>query len=421
MKIALITLGTRGDVQPYVAVGCALASRGHEVTVGVSPEHESLVREYGLGFRRVGTSFRAMLESDLGRAWLSSGDSPIEYGRYAKQLFLPLQRPFLEEADAAVEGADAVLFYALAAGGLYAAERRGLPAVALAPWPLFPTREIAPLGAPWADGLPGFVKRALGRWVPRVAFGAMTAPHAAYRRTVGLPPLVASDMLTHVTHCGVPSIGLFSQSVLPRPADWPLRHEVAGFAFVPARPYSPPTALAEFLEAGPPPIYLGFGSMTGWAPDELAALATRAAKLAGVRAVVASGWAGLTPEPSADVFVLDEIPHDWLFPRVAAVVHHGGIGTFAEGLRAGKPTVIAAFFGDQPTWGLLNEKLGTGPRALRRRAITAEALAAAIRTAVTDRGMAQRADEVGRAIRAESGADHAAERIEHHVTRQRGT
>lgn len=413
----MITLGTRGDVQPYVAVGCELAARGHAVTIGASPEHEPLVRAFGLGFKEVGPSFRALLESDLGRAWLSSGDSPIAYGRLAKQLFLPLQERWLADAEAAVDGADAVVFYAIASGALYAAERRKLPVVGLAPWPLYPSREIAPLGAPWADRLPGLVRYALGRLVARVAFGALRGPHNAHRARVGLAPFPDSDPLSYLGRCGVPTVGLFSPSVLPRPHDWPARHAVTGFAFVPPRPYTPPPALEAFLAAGPPPIYLGFGSMTGWAPEALAALAGDAAKGAGVRAVVASGWAGLAPQTDRDICVIDEVPHDWLFPRVAAVVHHGGVGTWAEGLRAGAPTVIAAFFADQPYWGRLNAKLGAGPAPLSRAKITAASLATAIRQAVGEPSFRARAAALAARIREERGAAGAADLIERHCAR----
>lgn len=411
MKIVTVTVGTRGDVQPYIAVARALMDRGHEVTIAASEEHESLVRRYGVGFRAVGVSFRDLLRTDLGRAWLSSADSPSKYARYAKELFVPLVRRYCEEVDDAVEGADGVAFYMLAGWAMHAAERRGLPCVALAPWPMVPTGELPPLGAPWLVRAPPFVRRWAGHAFARLAFGAVNAEHLAHRARVGLPAYRAQDPIHAVLEARIPTVGLFSEQVIPRPKDWAVRHAVAGYAFTPDVAYEPPAALARFLEEGDSPIYLGFGSMTGFEPAELASLATRAARLAGVRAVVATGWADLPVEPSDDVHVLDEIPHDWLFPRVAAVVHHGGAGTFAEGLRAGKPTVIAAFFGDQPFWGLMNHRLGTGPRALLRKTITAESLAGAIRAALAGPHRA-RADAVGARIRAEDGASRAAQLVE---------
>ncbi len=415
MKIAIVTVGTRGDVQPYAAVARALASRGHEVRIATHDEHRSLVEAYGIEHRSMRGSFRELLASDTGRAWLASGNSPSKWTRYGKELFGDLQVAWCEDADAAVEGADAVCFYILGVAGLHAAQRRKIPAIALCPWPTAPTAEIAPAAAVWLEAFPKFLRRPIGHLIARFAFGTFNEAHQQYRVSVGLPRYAAKDTYHFVLDSAVPIVHLFSETVVPRPTDWAPHHRVAGFAFVPPSEYTPPARLTDFLSSGPPPIYIGFGSMTGFAPEALAELTTKAARIAGVRAIVASGWAGLAPLGGDDILVIDEVPHDWLFPRVAAVVHHGGAGTFAEGLRAGRPTAIAAFFGDQPWWGRINEKLGTGPRALRRESVTAESLAAAIGATPNFRA---RAEEIGIALRAEDGAGSAAEMIIEYASRR---
>jgi sterol 3beta-glucosyltransferase len=412
MKITIVTLGTRGDVQPYIAVARELMARGHEVKIAITEDHAQLLRTYGVAHHPMRGNFRELLRTDLGRKWLTSGESMRDYARYAKELFAPVIWSGCEDSDAACEGADAVVFYGIAIAGMHAAERRGLPAVALAPWAMVPSREIAPI--PALAGAPGFVKKLAGDLVWRVAFSIFNAEHQAYRTSVGLPPFRGGDLIHAVIESGFPCVHLFSEVVIPRPKDWDARHHVAGFAFAPPLPYEPPRALVDFLADGPTPIYIGFGSMTGFEPNELADLATRAARRAGVRAVVATGWTGHEVTASKDVFVVDEIPHDWLFPRVSAVVHHGGVGTLAEGLRAGRPTVIAAFFGDQPFWGWLNEKIGAGPRAIPRKKLDAQKLGDAIRAAL-DGNYAERAREIGEHIRAENGAARAAELIEQSV------
>ncbi|MBX3229401.1 MAG: glycosyltransferase family 1 protein [Labilithrix sp.] len=418
MKIAIVTCGTRGDVQPYVALARALMDRGHRVTLSTHAEYGAFIRAHGVEpGPPLRDNFRALLESDLGRRWLESAGSPREYARHGRELLVPLQARWCEDADAAVEGADAVLFYVLAPGALHAADRRGLPAVVLAPWPMVPSREIAPVGAVWLDRFPGFVKRAAGHEVLSLAFGPFNEVHNDYRRRVGVAPFRERNVVSAVLARRIPGVHLFSESVLARPADWPAPYEIAGFPFLPPAPFTPPDALADFLAAGPPPVYVGFGSMTGFAPEELSVIVTKAARLAGVRVVLARGWAGLTSSDER-VHVVDETPHDWLFPRVAAVVHHGGVGTFHEALRAGRPNVIMTFFGDQPFWALLNRKLGTGPRALARSRVTAERLAAAIRAALGPDHRA-RAEALGARLRAEPGAARAAERIERIVTSRR--
>jgi sterol 3beta-glucosyltransferase len=260
------------------------------------------------------------------------------------------------------------------------------------------------------------VRKLGGHAVLRFGFSAFNEAHQSYRESVGLPRYRARDTMHAILETGMPCVNLVSDVVIPRPKDWAPHHHLTGFSFTQPLPYEPPRALADFLAAGPPPIYIGFGSMTGFDSNELAALATRAARGAGVRAIIATGWAELDVPPADDIFVVDEVPHEWLFPRVSAVVHHGGVGTFAQGLRAGKPTVIAAFFGDQPFWGWLNAKLGTGPAPLMRAKLDASRLAAAIRQAL-DGAYTERARDVANRLRAEDGATRAAEVIEASLAR----
>jgi sterol 3beta-glucosyltransferase len=414
VKIAVVTAGTRGDVQPYVAVAKELLRLGHDVTFATHDEFAPLVRSHGLEHRTIRGSFRELTATELGRKWLTSGESPREYARYARELFEPLTAGWCEDADAAVEGADAVAFYVIASGGLYGAQRRGIPAVAMAPYPFVPTGDFVPLTNLPTRYAPRFVRRAIGGILPRIAFGPFNDSHNRYRASVGLAPYDAPDPMSYVVRSNIPVVHLFSEHIIPRPSDWAERHEVVGSAFLDEERYSPPPDLAEFLSK--PAIYVGFGSMTGVDPDALTRTVSEAIGIAGVRAVVAKGWAGLSTKPSSDIYVVDEVPHGWLFPRVSAVVHHGGASTLAEGLRAGKPTIVAAFFGDQPFWGKVIENLGAGPRALLRSTLTAERLAEAIRSAPR---YAPRAEEIGRAIRAEHGAERAALALVRHFERGR--
>jgi UDP:flavonoid glycosyltransferase YjiC (YdhE family) len=173
--------------------------------------------------------------------------------------------------------------------------------------------------------------------------------------------------------------------------------------------WAPPADLIDFLQAGSPPVYVGFGSLSHRNPQETADLVLQALEQANQRAVLLSGWSGMQDLKVPDTtFVIDSIPHAWLFPRVAAVVHHGGAGTTAAGLRAGKPSVIVPFFGDQPFWGRRVAALGVGPAPIPRRKLTVERLARAIHQAVTDEDMCQRASQLGATIRAEDGLAQAA-------------
>ena len=168
-----------------------------------------------------------------------------------------------------------------------------------------------------------------------------------------------------------------------------------------------------FLDAGPPPVYVGFGSMAGRDPAGLARTVVGGLRAAGVRGVLATGWGGLAGvEPSNDLFVTEGASHEALFPRCAAVVHHGGGGTTAAGLRAGRPSVLVPFFGDQPFWGRRVAALGVGPAPIPKKDLTAARLAAAVTVATTSASVRRKAEALGEAIRAEDGLGRAVRFIE---------
>jgi sterol 3beta-glucosyltransferase len=230
------------------------------------------------------------------------------------------------------------------------------------------------------------------------------------REVLKLPPGPRSpSALVHTDGRPMPVLLGYSAHVFPRPADFPAQASVAGFWFLdqPAD-WSPSPELLAFLEAGPPPAYIGFGSMAGRNPERLTRAALEAVAAAGCRAVLATGWGGLTAaEAPAHVHFLEAVPHNGLFPQGAAVVHPGGAGTTGAGLRAGRTTVVCPLVGDQPFWGRRVAALGAGPAPLSKSTLTAERLAEAISTAVTDSAMRQRAEALGQRIRAEDGVARA--------------
>jgi UDP:flavonoid glycosyltransferase YjiC (YdhE family) len=236
----------------------------------------------------------------------------------------------------------------------------------------------------------------------------------ARRKVLDIPLAPFSGPYKSKATRGLPILYGFSPSVIPVPSDWDDNIHVTGYWFVDeADDWTPPPALVDFLESGAPPVYIGFGSLSNRNPEETADLVIRALKLTNQRAILLSGWGGLhkTDLPES-IFMINSIPHSWLFPRVAAVVHHGGASTTAAGLRAGVPSVIVPFYGDQPFWGRRIAELGVGQNPIPRAKLTSERLASAIQQAVTDKGMHERAAILGEKIRAEDGIARAAEVIQ---------
>jgi sterol 3beta-glucosyltransferase len=213
-----------------------------------------------------------------------------------------------------------------------------------------------------------------------------------------------------------PVLYAFSPAVVPRPSDWRKGCSITGYWFLDKPDWIPPQTLLDFIQAASPPVYIGFGSMSERDPQALSELLIRALRLAGQRGVLLSGWADLPKENMPDdMYVIESVPHDWLFPRMAAVVHHGGAGTTAAVFRAGVPNIAVPFFGDQNFWAGQVWRLGTGPRPIPRKRLTAENLAQAIKQAVSSAPIQQRAEALGEEIRREDGVARAIEILERNL------
>ena len=197
--------------------------------------------------------------------------------------------------------------------------------------------------------------------------------------------------------------------MIPHPPDWADNINVTGYWFLePDENWIPPQPLVDFLQAGPAPVYIGFGSMSHSKPEETTRFVLDALAATQQRGILLAGWGGMHTEDLPDtVFTVDAVPFSWFFPRMSAVVHHGGAGTTAAGLRAGMPSIVIPFFGDQPFWGRRVAQLGVGPSPIPLRKLNVDLLSQAIETALGDTAMRQRAAELGATIQAEDGIGNA--------------
>jgi UDP:flavonoid glycosyltransferase YjiC (YdhE family) len=420
MRISIIAIGTRGDVQPTLALGKALKRNGHAVRVLASTHFAPWIEHHGLEAAPSRVDIQALMASEGGLDWVETGHYPIRQLRAMKKLVAEHGTAMMEDAWRACADAQAVVSsFTSDPFAASLAEKLGARHVSAPLQPaLLATRSGAatpnaplPNRQSWLNYLFGklliepFGWRLQGELVNRFRRETLGLPAQSYKeyRRAAARSLVVQGVSTQV---------------VPHPSDWPPNIHSTGYWFLDHEPsFEPKPALAEFLAAGAPPVYVGFGSMTGRDPQRITRTIVDAMAPIGRRTVLQAGWAGMgdasLPE---DVFLLDAAPHGWLFPRMAAVVHHGGAGTTAEGLRAGRPTVIVPHMADQPFWGARVHAIGAGPRPVPRHKLTAERLRAAVVEATGDPRIEARAKDVAAKIRSESGVAVAACLIESHLT-----
>lgn len=415
MRITIPITGSRGDVQPFVALGMGLMASGYQVRLATHADFSDLIRSKGLEFFPIEDGARALHDTQTGYRMFHAGANPLRFVREYARLREPLMQSLVHACWQACRDADVLLIPTTALLlGLSAAEKLGLPVVLAALQPTIPTRHLAncllPRSPAW---LPmGGLYNLVSHFLIAECFWQMQREtlNRARQEVLGLPPLPwwgPSPQLFRQT----PSLHGYSPTVIPKPPDWSEQHRVTGFWFLETgKEWQPPPDLVRFLEAGPPPVCVGFGSMPNPDLREITALVVQALAQAGQRGILLTGWGGLGEVGgSDDVFVIESVPHDWLFPYTAAVVHHGGAGTTAAALRAGVPSVVVPFMADQPFWGRRVFELGAGPKPIPRRRLGVKHLAEAIRMAALDQAVRAQAAALGRRIQAEDGVARAVE------------
>ena len=417
MRITCIALGSRGDVQPYIALGVGLRRAGHAVTIATHDEFAALAAAHGLGHHAMGGDPRTLVGSETGHLMLQSGKNPLRFLRLFAEIVRPIFRTFAEESLAVIRQSDGIV---LSNVGVFAHRlaQPDRPSCRVALQPYTPTRAFASAFFPdYPAWLP--VGRGAYNYASHQAFGQLFwhffgRPMREIQREMGLPLPTPAQARRLLSATPAPVCFAYSPALLPRPADWPPHEQVTGYLYLDPEPdWQPPAHLTDFLAAGPAPVYIGFGSMANRDPEAAAALVMAAVRQSGQRGVLFAGWGGLRQtDVSDDILLIDAVPHSWLFPRMAAVVHHGGAGTTGAGLRAGVPSILVPHFADQPFWGRRVHAAGVGPAPIPRAHLTAPRLAEAIRQAVSDPAMRARAAALGARIQAEDGVGTATGIIE---------
>ncbi len=411
MRILLTTLGSRGDVQPYLALAGGLQRAGHHPTLAAPESFAGWIQAHGVDVAPLSFNPQEVMQR------LGKGGG----GLRTLVSMLSLLKTGMQEVQAevwrAAQATDFLIQSATGLGALEAADLRGIPVAFAYLFPFAPTRAFPMFWLPYRVSLGGMYNLLTHNLMARLLWRFGGAVNNQWRKQLGLKPWRSfREMMAHARALHTPFLYGYSPALLPKPVDWDAYQHVTGYWFLDnPEGFQPPADLLRFLEEGPPPIYLGFGSMHAENPTRNTRLALRALELTGHRGLILTGWGGMTAQPASPrVMFVDSVPHGWLFPRVGAVVHHGGAGTTGAGLRAGVPQVIVPFGGDQFAWAELIVKAGVGPKTPSIQKLTAEKLAEAIQTSVKDADLRTRAATLGEKIHSEDGLARAVERIETH-------
>ena len=419
MKITIIAPGSRGDVQPYVALGKGLKEAGHTVRILTSQDFQALVTAYDLDFFDLGGNMQAVAQSM---------QSLLEQGNFLKILSIMGKTAQRLAGQAALSGLAACQGSDLIIGGLGGlfvglalSKKMGIPFMQAYYFPFTPTREFPNALVPLPPGgLPKWANRLTHTLAQQMMWQNYRAADSQARRQVlHMAPAPFWGPFPSLQQEKQTILYGYSPQVIPFPNDWGEFIHVTGYWFLdqPAR-WEPPLDLINFMQYGPPPVYIGFGSMLNSKPGETTDLVLNALARTGQRGVLSVGWGGLKKEALPEtVFMIDSIPFSWLFPQMTAVVHHGGAGTTSMGLWAGIPAIVTPFMGDQPFWAQRVYELGVGPRPISLRHLKIDQLAEAIHHAVSDTVMREKAARLGERIRAENGIARAVAVIERGGTR----
>ncbi|MEX0788097.1 MAG: glycosyltransferase [Anaerolineales bacterium] len=408
MRVTILALGSRGDVQPHANLGAGLRRAGHQVRLATFEGFRTMAQAGGLEFHPIRGDAREMVLGSGGRGALSSGRNILRLWNGILRSFGQLRQSLPSDLNQ-MPWADTDVLINQLPGALYGfdlAEKYPIRLYRAATMPLARTRVFPMLAFPKAlSGLPGY-NALTYRMAEQIVWSGFGPSVDRWRtQSLKLRRWGWAGHYRKMEAARVPILVGISPHVVARPADWADHIHMTGYWYPPeGRPQD--EDLIRFVESGPPPVFLGFGSMPVSDPARATQLLLDAIRLTGRRAVLHAGWAGLgRTELPAHVYPVGETDYSWLFPRTCAIVHHGGSGTTSFALRSGVPAVIVPFVFDQFYWGERVAALGVGPRAIPYRHLTAIGLAEAIEVAAGDGAMRSRAEALAQSLRADAGVD----------------
>ncbi|KAK4859282.1 hypothetical protein QYF36_002738 [Acer negundo] len=416
LQICMLVVGTRGDVQPFLAIAKRLQEFGHRVRLATHANFSTFVRSAGVDFFPLGGDPRVLAGyMARNKGLIPSGPGEISIQRKQLKAIIESLLPACTQPDMETGvpfRAQAIIANPPAYGHAHVAEALGVPLHIFFTMPWTPTYEFPhPLAR---------VPQSAGYWLSYILvdlliwWGIRSYINDFRKRKLNLPPIAYfSTYNGSISH--LPTAYMWSPHLVPKPSDWGPLVDVVGYCFLNlGSKYQPHEDFVQWIQKGPAPIYIGFGSMPLDDPKKTTDIILEALEDTGQRGILDRGWGGLGNEARDNIFLLEDCPHDWLFPQCSAVVHHGGAGTTATGLKAGCPTTIIPFFGDQLFWGDRIQERELGPAPIPISQLSVEKLSNAI-TFMLQPEVKSRAMELAKLIENEDGVAAAVDAFHQHL------
>ncbi|GAV66125.1 UDPGT domain-containing protein/Glyco_transf_28 domain-containing protein [Cephalotus follicularis] len=418
LKIAMLVVGTRGDVQPFVAIAKRLQEFGHHVRLATHANFSTFVKSAGVDFYPLGGDPRVLAGyMARNKGFIPSGPGEISIQRKQLKAIIESLLPACTEPDMETGEpfrAQAIIANPPAYGHAHVAEALGVPLQMFFTMPWTPTYEFPhPLAR---------VPQSAGYWLSYIVvdlliwWGIRSYINDFRKKKLKLPP-IAYFSTYHGSISHLPTGYMWSPHLVPKPKDWGPLVDVVGYCFLNlGSKYQPKEEFVQWIQKGSEPVYIGFGSMPLEDPKKTTDIILEALKDSGQRGIIDRGWGDLgnITEAPPNVFLLEDCPHDWLFPQCSAVIHHGGAGTTATGLKAGCPTTIVPFFGDQFFWADRVHQIGLGPTPIPISQLSVENLSSAIRFMLQPEVRLQ-AMELAKLIENEDGVAAAVDAFHRHL------
>ena len=415
MRITILTLGSRGDVQPYLALAAGLQRAGNSVRVASHAIFESSIRDSGVDFALVRFNPRDVVSHpDVQKA----KSNILRFMLTVRRIVGPQYLDIFDDFWQASQNSEAIIASPTASNAYYCAQALQVPLIIGLLQPLIPTRAFPNFFLPRLPHIGGTFNRVTHHVFDQLLWQNVRSNVNQWRKVrLGLRPAPFLGPYRMMRADRVPYLIACSPAVIPKPPDWLDWHFVTGYWFLElSSDFRPPPDVESFLQSGSRPVYVGFGSMSEEQPERLIDVVAEALDRTNQRGILASGWGGLRRRGlPGNILQVDDVPHQWLFPRMAAIVHHGGAGTTAAALRSGVPSVVVPFGGDQHHWGRILVQMGVSPEVISVDDLTAESLTHAIALAIDDHDLRTRAGSLGGSISKEDGVSRAVEIVNQHL------